>query len=297
MTEQREPPLISVIIPVFNDAARLRLCLAALRDQIGAPPFEVMVVDNGSTDDIDAVALDFPGVRWLKEAIPGSYNARNRAIGVAQGQILAFTDSDCIPDTRWLAEATAALEHDQGAGFVGGRVDMITTGRLSPAELFDLAVGFPQRRFVEQVHFAMTANMVTRRATMDAVGPFDGSLKSGGDREWGTRAWKAGYPGIYVDGARVSHPTRSTPEEVLKRIRRVAGGERDRYPSWGRCLRFCLKNLLPPRQALRDILAIDPDVAGPLDKARAGLFAYYSRLVLIRCRIALQLTGGESTRS
>lgn len=297
MIEQSDTPLISVIIPVFNDAARLRLCLGALGEQVAAPPFEIMVVDNGSTDDIAAVIRDYPLVNWLKEAKPGSYNARNNALRIARGDILAFTDSDCIPDPYWLERAADALERDRNAGFVGGRVDMITTGRLSPAELFDLAVGFPQRRFVEQVHFAMTANMVTRRATIDAVGPFDGSLKSGGDREWGTRAWNAGFPGIYVDDARVSHPTRSTPAEVLKRIRRVAGGERDRYPGWGRCIRFCLKNLLPPRQALRDILEIDPAVAGPLDKARAALFAYYSRLVLIRCRIALQLTGGESTRS
>ena len=296
---ERALPPVSVIVPVFDDAARLVLCLRALAAQSYAGSAEVIVIDNGSTEDMAPIKAAFPAVRWLFEAKPGSYNARNTGVAAAVGDVLAFTDSDCVPEPGWLAAGVEALAGADAPAWVGGRIDLTTTrpSGLSPAELFDLAVGFPQERFVKQVHFAMTANMLTRAATMRAVGGFDGVLKSGGDREWGTRAWDRGFLGRYVDAAVVRHPTRSKPAEVLKRIRRVAGGERDRHPGWGRCLGFCARHLLPPRAAFRAILEIDRTVASPLAKAKAMAFAYGTRGVLIRDRLRLQLGAAESTRS
>lgn len=290
-------PLVSVIVPVYNDARRLALCLERLERQTLAEPVEVIVVDNASTQDMAAVRRRFAQLTWLSEAMPGSYAARNRGIAAARGRILAFTDSDCLPEPGWLEHGVARLLAPDPPSFVGGRIDLVTTdGRLSAAELFDLAVGFPQRRFVEQVHFAMTANMLTRAETMAEVGPFATSMKSGGDREWGNRAWKTAGPGRYVDAACVGHPTRSTRSEVLKRIRRVAGGEYDRKPGWAAALTFCARHLPPPRRAILDIAAIDADVAPPIAKLGAMAFAYRTRFSLMRYRLALQM-GGESTRS
>ncbi|VWX53330.1 glycosyltransferase family 2 protein [Novosphingobium sp. 9U] len=291
-------PLISVIIPVYNDTKRLILCLERLKRQTLSKLTEVIIVDNGSTEDLEPARQRFPDAVWLTEAMPGSYAARNRGIAVAQGQILAFTDSDCLPEPQWLEHGIAPLMTDKPPSFVGGRIDLLTTSnaRLSAAELFDLAVGFPQQRFVEQVHFAMTANMLTRAETMTRVGPFAISMKSGGDREWGTRAWKIIGPGLYVDDAGIGHPTRSTRPEVLKRIRRVAGGEYDRKPGWGAALAFCARHLPPPRRAFLDIAAISPETAPLMTKLRAMVFAYGTRFSLMRYRLALQF-GGESTRS
>lgn len=291
-------PLVSVIVPVYNDTDRLILCLERLGRQTLAQPTEIIIVDNGSTDDLGAARQRFPDATWLTESIPGSYAARNRGIAAARGRVLAFTDSDCIPEDTWLEHGIAPLLTDNPPSFVGGGIDLVTTSetRLSAAELFDLAVGFPQRRFVEQVHFAMTANMITLAETMARVGQFATSMKSGGDREWGNRAWKAVGPGLYVDDARVGHPTRSTRPEVLKRIRRVAGGEYDRKPGWAAALAFCARHLPPPRRAFLDIAAIDPASARPSDKVRAMLFAYGTRFSLMRYRLALQF-GGESSRS
>ncbi|MEZ0497969.1 glycosyltransferase family 2 protein [Sphingomonas sp. IW22] len=291
-------PLISVIIPVYNDTARLSLCLGLLQAQTIADRAEIIVVDNGSTEDLSAVKSRFGTVRWLHEAKPGSYAARNTGINAACGHILAFTDSDCLPAPDWLEQGIAPLMGDNPPSFVGGAIDLVTTrpSGLSPAELFDLASGFPQHRFVEHVHFAMTANMLTLANTMKWVGPFATTMKSGGDREWGNRAWSMVGPGRYVDAARVGHPTRSSPPEVLKRVRRVAGGERDRKPGWRDCLAFCARQLPPPRRAILDIAAINPARASWPAKAGAMLFAYRTRLALIRYRLELQF-GGESTRS
>ncbi|MBB5699304.1 glycosyltransferase [Sphingomonas yantingensis] len=291
-------PLVSVIVPAYNDGARLALCLELLLAQSIADQAEIIVIDNGSSEDLAPLHERYPMVRWLHEATPGSYAARNTGITVARGSILAFTDSDCLPSAGWLEHGIAPLLGDDPPSFVGGAIDLVTTGaaRLSAAELFDLASGFPQKRFVEQVHFAMTANMLTTAKTMAKVGPFATSMKSGGDREWGNRAWAMVGPGHYVSAARIGHPTRSSPAEVLKRVRRVAGGERDRKPGWADCLAFCARQLTPPRRAFLDIAALDPAVAPPVAKASAMLFAYRTRLALVRYRLALQF-GGESSRS
>ncbi len=291
-------PIVSIIIPVYNDTHRLGLCLDLLARQTIADRAEIIVVDNGSTEDMTALKARFPEVRWLSEAMPGSYAARNTGIAAARGTLLAFTDSDCLPSAGWLEAGIAPLMASDGPSFVGGSIDLVTTGAsgLKPAEVFDLAVGFPQRRFVEVVHFAMTANMLTRADTMAKVGPFATSMKSGGDREWGNRAWRTVGPGLYVEAAKIGHPTRSTHAEVMKRVRRVAGGERDRQPGWAECLAFCARQLPPPRRAILDIAAIDPAVAGWPTKVGAMAFAYRTRFSLIRYRLALQF-GGESQRS
>lgn len=295
-------PLISVIVPAYNDGTRLALCLDLLLAQSIVAQAEIIVVDNASTDDMASLQSRYPMVRWLYEATPGSYAARNTGIAVARGRILAFTDSDCLPSAGWLEHGIAPLLGNDPPSFVGGAINLVTTeasggsSSLSVAELFDLASGFPQHRFVEQVHFAMTANMLTTADTMRKVGPFATSMKSGGDREWGNRAWAMVGPGRYVAAARIGHPTRSSPAEVLKRVRRVAGGERDRKPGWADCLAFCARQLPPPRRAFLDIAVLDPAVAPPVAKVGAMLFAYRTRLALIRYRLALQF-GGESSRS
>ena len=76
-----EPPLVSVIVPVYNDAARLAACLDALAGQEGGAgcPFEVIVADNGSTDDVAGVVRRYPFAQVVREPRPGSYAARNAA--------------------------------------------------------------------------------------------------------------------------------------------------------------------------------------------------------------------------
>src|SRR5688572_11109439 len=94
---------ISVIIAVLDDFSRLRTCLDALaRQTLGVQQLEVLVVDNGSKEDPEPQLADYPFVRVLRESTPGSYAARNAALPVAHGRILAFTDSDCLPTPGWL---------------------------------------------------------------------------------------------------------------------------------------------------------------------------------------------------
>lgn len=99
------PPklFVSVIIPVLNDSERLKLCLEALEHQTYPKKlYEVIVVDNGSDQSIGSVVSKFTQATATAESHPGSYVARNKGILIAQGDIIAFTDADCIPALDWI---------------------------------------------------------------------------------------------------------------------------------------------------------------------------------------------------
>lgn len=226
---------MSVIVPVYNDARRLQLLLDALAKQTWPKEdLEILVVDNGSQEDVQTPVrrMGAPFVA-LQEPKPGSYAARNRALQVAQGRLLAFTDADTIPDPDWVERGVAALHARPEAGLVAGRIRVFPAGgRHTWVERFEMLYAFPQERFVRDQHFGATANVFTRRAVMDRVGTFNDALMSGGDREWGQRVHAAGLAVVYVPDVVVAHPARRTFGEYEAKIRRVVGGmralERDR---------------------------------------------------------------------
>lgn len=221
-------PFVSVIVPAFEAPDDLSACLGALERQTWpAERYEVIVVDNGSRTDLAAIAARFPHARLEREQKPGSYAARNRGIGVARGDVLAFTDSDCTPEADWIERGVAALAAHQAAGWAAGRVDMYVADPAHPsaAELYDVTVlNFRQEENVRERRFGATANLFTRRDVMAAVGPFDERLRSAGDLEWGRRAVDRGYAGAYSDDARVRHPARRTLAETARRAARLAAG-------------------------------------------------------------------------
>ncbi len=224
-------PSISVIVPVYNDAARLPSCLRALEAQTyPRDRIEILVVDNGSTDQSAAVVADFPHVRLFHEPTPGSYAARNAGLAAATAEVIAFTDSDCIPDPEWLASGVAELRRVEDCGLVGGAVRVLFRSDAKPttAELYDHVWQFDQARFVSHGRFACTANVFTWARVIADVGPFDSTVKSVGDRDFGNRIAAAGYRLAFAPHAIVSHPARATVLALLRKRRRVAGGHHDR---------------------------------------------------------------------
>jgi glycosyltransferase involved in cell wall biosynthesis len=217
-----EGPEVSVVIPVKDDAARLERCLDALAAQVGAPPFEVVVVDNGSSDGSGDRARRHPlAPRVLVELTPGSYAARNAGAAAAAAPLVAFTDADCIPAPGWVAQGAAALaDHD----VAGGAVHQRTGSPANTWERYDQAIYLRQRDLVEQQGYAATANLWVRRTAFDLVGPFDAELLSTGDLDWGMRARAAGLTAAYAEQAAVDHSTRSSLTQTWKLHRRLGAG-------------------------------------------------------------------------
>lgn len=226
---QADPPEdVSVVVPVYNDRERLQDCLHALVGQdYPEDHLEVVVVDNGSRDGVEELVDRFGGsVLFKRESRRGSYAARNTGVRHASGDIVAFTDADCVPDPLWIKNGVERLTRGE-ADLLGGRVEVFPDdpGRPTGFEVVDLLTAFPQQVYVEERDFAVTANMMTKAEVLEKVGLFDDTLMSGGDMEFGQRAVAAGFNLEYAPDAVIRHPARATFSEHRKKLARVTRGK------------------------------------------------------------------------
>jgi glycosyltransferase AglE len=215
---------ISVVVPHYNDSERLARLLERLKRQrasFGA--FEVIVVDNGSTEGI-VIDPGEPNVRLLSEPRRGSYAARNKGIREARGEIIALIDSDCLPGDAWLEEGLNALESMQ-ADLVGGQVRFFFSGAVpSGAEFVDAVTHLQIEDSIRQRGVAPTANLFFRRTVVERIGEFPAELQSGGDLVWTRRATERGLKLHYAPRAEVGHPARRLGA-LLKKQHRVGIGQ------------------------------------------------------------------------
>ena len=252
-------PFISVIIPVFNDQEQLKLCLTALTQQsYKHSQYEVIVIDNGSDDweQLKALVESFAGVILTSESIPSSYAARNKGLTLAKGEVIAFTDADCIPAPNWLEQGVYHLTNTPNCGQVIGKIEIFFANPQFPTsvELYESITAFPQERLLRQFHGGATANVFTWRYVINQVGKFNTELKSHGDLEWGKRVYTQGYQQVYAESVLVQHPARRSFPELCNRTRRLAGGYYDlqleqAQSFWQRqvvFLRILLQNSIPP---------------------------------------------------
>jgi glycosyltransferase involved in cell wall biosynthesis len=232
ITKDLSYPFVSVIVPVYNDSQRIEKCIEALLNQTyPSEQYEVLVIDNSSTDETCTVIKKYPVKLLIENTIQSSYAARNKGIKNAQGEVIAFTDSDCIPSSDWVEKGVANLLSVPNCGLVAGRINIFFRDPDKPnaVELYDSIMGFNQREDIERRHFGSTANVFTFKRVFDKVGLFNDELKSGGDNEWGRRVFSYGYSQIYADDTIVFHPIRNSFTQLYIRTVRLVGGCYDQY--------------------------------------------------------------------
>lgn len=220
---------ISVIIPHYKDFDGLLLILKYLEVQALSPEnWEVIVVNNDS--DIPLVLAETLSVRYslrvLEEPKPGSYAARNRGIAAARGEIIAFTDSDCVPDVDWLKNAQELFSKDfkKEIGILTGPVSLFfkDPSYLTDAEIYEKYTGFTTKVYAEEGH-AITANWFSYKSFLEEFGCFNDTLKSNGDSELSGKISKK-YPIVYRENISVRHPARYRTLDLVNKYRRVLGG-------------------------------------------------------------------------
>jgi|GEM_PF-240830 len=251
-------PKISVLIPVYNDIARIEACLASLDGQnVPREEYEIIVIDNGSTDGTYELLQqknscdNSEGLTVTQCLTPGSYAARNHGLTLARGQYAAFTDSDCIVSAQWLTALLEVIE-SQPNGVAG---DVIVAGKMTffpdpNKHTEQSAIDFENLFSMKQDQNAqngkcITANFFCSMALLQKYNGFDQKLKSGGDVELSTRVVKGGGQVIYCEKALVTHPSRNVSELLIKR-QRIIGGTWDAQlatSGTGAKLHFCWRLL------------------------------------------------------
>jgi glycosyltransferase involved in cell wall biosynthesis len=231
--------MISVIIPVWNDAARLKLCLEALNAQtLPADDFEIIVVDNGSSDSSFKVACSFENATALREQAQGSYNARNLGLTAARGKYIAFTDSDCLPAPEWLEHGLKLAQSDPRIGVVAGHIALFSDDQSTPTACVDYESTFSfnqQARIADNV--CTTANWLGPMTAIDEGGRFDGQLRSGGDFKLSNQIATLGWQITYCAKSIVRHPARASVAELTAKRRRIIGGQLTDQPNWRKYFR------------------------------------------------------------
>jgi len=218
-------PRVSIIVPAYNEAERIDDCVQSLLNQsYPSDLLQIIIVDNGSRDGTFERLRQIPGILALQEPRPGSYAARNYALKHATGDVVCFTDADCIADVNWVRNAIRHLG-DINVGVVAGHVelDFMRAGRLSSSELFEKCFSFKQAENARN-NVCVTANWCSSRSLLDRMGGFDGTARSGGDHRLAARIAAAGYRIVYAPDAIVRHPARACFDDLTRKRRRVIGG-------------------------------------------------------------------------
>ena len=193
-TKKIDPyPSVSIIIPVYNDEDGICETLLSLFTQnYPRDKFEIIVVDNNSTDDTHKIilktGLNFEGnILIEKEKKIGSYAARNKGLQVSKGEIIAFIDSDMTVKPDWLQKGIKSMLREK-ADYLGCRIQ-IRPSQNKPllCERYDIALGFPVKDYMEIDGYAPTACLFVKKMVIETVGKFDNRLLSGGDVDFGTR--------------------------------------------------------------------------------------------------------------
>ncbi len=201
--------LVSVIVPHLDDYDNLDACLKLLEAQsFPGDRTEIIIADNGSSRGFDAVCrLVGSRGRVIEVAEQGAGPARNAAVRISRGEALAFIDSDCRPDKRWLEEGLSELRHTD---IVGGHIDVLVEDpeRMTAAEAFESVFAFRNGRYVKDLKFTVTASMFVWRSVFDAVGDFINLVPE--DMDWCKRARRQGYLIRFAPKSIVGHPARRT---------------------------------------------------------------------------------------
>jgi glycosyltransferase involved in cell wall biosynthesis len=209
-------PLVSVIVCSYNGARTLAACLESL-GKLNYPAYEVILVDDGSTDDTAYVAAQFPWVRYIHQANQGLSHARNTGAAAAKGDVFAYTDSDCMADADWLYYLIGALVSGDYAGVGGPNITPPAQDWIQACVA--AAPGGPSHVLLTDTiaEHIPGCNMAFYRWAFDGVDGFDPEYhKAGDDVDFCWRIQQAGWVIGFSPTAIVWHYRRFTLRAFLK---------------------------------------------------------------------------------
>jgi O-antigen biosynthesis protein len=209
-------PKVSVVVCAYNAARTLPECLESLR-HIDYPNYEVVLVDDGSKDDTPSIASRFPEVKYVRQSNHGLSVARNVGAAQSSGDIVAYTDADCVVDGDWLRCLVQAMQIQEAEAIGGPNITPHTDGW--GAQCVAASPGNPSHVMLDdcRAEHIPGCNMAFRRETLQRLGGFDPQYRQAGDDVdlcW--RLLDEGGAIGYAPGGFVWHHRRETVSAFLK---------------------------------------------------------------------------------
>jgi GT2 family glycosyltransferase len=211
-------PAVSVVVPTYNRSPELARLLRALeRCEVPAGGAEFIVVDDGSTDDTQQTigCSRLEGLVGVRQDNGGAASARNRGWRTARGELIVFTDDDCVPTERWLTEVVEAFAADDVAG-LGAAVVPLVPGFLAEFVQAERLVGHGGD--AANVKYLVTANAAYRRSVLESVGGFDERFPgaAGEDTDLTMRVQEADLHLTLITTGTVAHDHRTSVRSLLE---------------------------------------------------------------------------------
>lgn len=219
-------PKCSVIICSYNGASTTEACLRSMAKIRYPGEFEVVFVDDGSTDSTQEILTHFPWVRNIKQKNMGLSYARNVGMHAATGEIIVYTDSDCEADEDWLYYIALTLKRSKNAG-IGGP-NLIPDEGSWVADCVGLSPGGPTHVMIDDrtAEHVPGCNMAFYRYAALEVNGFDPQFRSAGDDvDFIWRLQHRGYTIGFAPAAQVWHYRRNTIKAYLKQQRGYGAAE------------------------------------------------------------------------
>jgi glycosyltransferase involved in cell wall biosynthesis len=228
---------ISIIIPVYNAEKYIEKLLHSLFNQTYEGDFEIIAVDNKSTDNSRAILDKYKDKVIIldenKKTGPGA--ARNKGIANSKGRIIAFTDADCVADKNWLKNGIRNINENNG-DIIGGKVKFYFSKKPTISEYFDSTFHLQNEITIKNIGAAATCNLFTRKKVFNKIGFFP--ELDGEDFIWTKKATKHNFKLKYCKNTIIYHPARKF-KSLFKKQLRVGKGMKNRNE------KFKLKEILP----------------------------------------------------
>ena len=209
-------PKVSVVVCTYNGAATLAECLDSLM-RLDYPEYEVILVDDGSRDETPQIVEQFPQVRYHRQENFGLSAARNVGARLATGEIVAYTDDDCVATEEWLVHLVQGMQ-DQNVDCIGGP-NVPPAEKSWVARCVAASPGGPCHVMLDDHHAEHVpgCNMAFHRETLLELGGFDPQFRQAGDDVdicW--RLIDAGHHIGFAPGAMVWHHRRNSVRAYLR---------------------------------------------------------------------------------
>lgn len=226
-----ERPMVSVVIPVYNDPDGVSATLKSVLNQnYPDDQYEIIVADNGSTDNtretVRSYSEKYPGHVSLvvEDQIQSPAAARNKGIERASGSVFAFIDADMTVEETWLEAVVTSLLGNDREHLSCAVETYAPEGSETLAARYDHLFAFPIREYVEKSDFSGAGGLVVRKEVLDAVGPFDIQLRFNADKEFTRRIHETGFKLYFDPSITAYHPARASVAEQLRKSFRIGRG-------------------------------------------------------------------------